>query len=43
VVEQGFAEIRQEFLVQLKKAIEGLLKAERDRRVEGLGREGKKV
>lgn len=43
VVEQAFAGIRQEFLVQLKKAMEGLLKAERDRRVEALRREGEKV
>jgi hypothetical protein len=33
IVEQGFEEVRQGFLEQLKKMIEGLLKAERDRRV----------
>jgi transposase-like protein len=43
VVEQGFEEIRQGFLEQLKKTIEGLLKAERDRRVAALRQQGEKV
>jgi transposase-like protein len=43
VVEQGFEEIRQSFLEQLKKTIEGLLRAERDRRVAALRQQGEKV
>jgi putative transposase len=43
VVEQGFEEIRQSFLEQLKQAIEGLLRAERDRRVAALRQRGEKV
>jgi transposase-like protein len=43
VVEQGFEEIRQGFLVQLKGSIEGLLRAERDRRVEALRQHGQKA
>lgn len=43
VVEQGFEEIRKAFLEQLKATIEGLLRAERDRRVAALRQEGKKV
>jgi hypothetical protein len=43
VVEQGFEEIRQGFLEQLKKTIEGLLEGERDRRVAVLGQQGQKV
>jgi putative transposase len=43
VVEQGFEEIRQGFLEQLKGTIEGLLEAERDRRVEALRQQGQKV
>ena len=43
VVEQGFAEIRQSFLEQLKKTVEGLLRAERDRRVAQLRQQGEKV
>ena len=43
VVEQGFAEIRQSFLERLKNTVEGLLEAERDRRVTALRQEGKKV
>ncbi len=42
VVEQGFEEIRQGFLEQLKKTIEGLLKAERDRRVAALRNRGRR-
>lgn len=33
VVEQGFGEIREEFLERLKRSVEGLLLTERDRRV----------
>jgi transposase-like protein len=43
VVEQGFEEIRQSFLQQLKKTVEGLLEAERDRRVGALREQGEKV
>jgi len=43
VVEQGFAEIRREFLGQLKRSVEGRLLAERDRRVAELRRQGEKV
>jgi len=43
VVEQGFEEIRQSFVAQLKAAIEGLLVAERDRRVAELRQRGEKV
>ena len=43
VVEQGFAEIRQEFLERLQRSIEGLLVAERDRRVAELRQQGEKV
>lgn len=43
VVEQGFEEIRQSFLEQLKKTVEGLLRAERDRRIAALRRQGEKV
>jgi putative transposase len=43
VVEQGFEEIRQGFLEQLKKSIDGLLEAERDRRVAALRQRGEKV
>jgi transposase-like protein len=43
VVEQGFAEIRERFLQQLKKTVEGLLCAERDRRVAALRQRGEKV
>ena len=43
VVEQGFEEIRQSFLEQLKKTIEGLLEAERDRRVGALRQQGEKA
>ncbi|TLM99321.1 hypothetical protein FDZ71_15970, partial [bacterium] len=43
VVEQGFAEIRDQFLGQLKRAIEGLPVAERDRRVAQLRQQGEKV
>jgi len=43
VVEQGFEEIRQSFLEQLKKTIEGLLRAERDRRAAELRQQGEKV
>jgi transposase-like protein len=43
LVEQGFEQIRQLFLGQLKKAIEGLLQAERDRRVVELQRQGQTV
>jgi putative transposase len=43
VVEQGFEQIRESFLQQLKRAVEGLLEAERDRRVEVLRQEGQKV
>lgn len=43
VVEQGFGEIRQGFLEQLKGTIEGLLVAERDRRIEELRQQGEKV
>jgi len=43
VVEQGFAEIREEFLERLKRTIEGLLVAERDRRVVELRQQGEKV
>lgn len=43
VVEQGFEQIREGFLQQLKRAMEGLLEAERDRRVEVLRQEGQKV
>jgi hypothetical protein len=43
VGEQGFAEIRQSFLAQLKKTIEGLLGAERDRRVAAWRQRGEKV
>lgn len=43
VVEQGFAEIREGFLEGLKRSIEGLLVAERDRRVAELRQRGEKV
>lgn len=43
VVEQGFAEIRQGFLEQLKGTIEGLLGAERDRRIAQFRQQGQKV
>ncbi len=43
VVEQGFEEIRQGFLEQLKGTIEGLLRAERDRRIAQLRQQGEKV
>jgi len=43
VVEQGFEEIRQEFLERLRRTIEGLLVAERDRRVAELRQQGEKV
>jgi putative transposase len=43
VVDQGFEEIRQSFLEQLKKTIEGLLRAERDRRIAVLRQRGEKV
>jgi transposase-like protein len=43
VVEQGFAEIRHSFLEQLKKTVEGLLVAERDRRVAERRQQGEKV
>ena len=43
VVEQGFEQIRQSFLEQLKKTIEGLLESERDRRVAALRQQGQKV
>jgi putative transposase len=43
VVEQGFAEIRQEFLARLQRSIEGLLRAERDRRVAERRQQGEKV
>ncbi len=43
VVEQGFEEIRQGFLEELKKAIEALLRAERDRHIAALRQEGKQV
>lgn len=43
VVEQGFEEIRQGFLEQLKATIEGLLRAERDRRIAALRQQGEKV
>ncbi|MBI1941430.1 MAG: transposase [Acidobacteria bacterium] len=43
VVEQGFAEIRQEFLGRFKRTIEGLLEAERDRRIVELRQQGEKV
>jgi putative transposase len=43
VVGQGFEQIRESFLHQLKRAIEGLLEAERDRRVEVLRQQGQKV
>jgi putative transposase len=43
VVEQGFAEIRDQFLGQLKRVVEGLLAAERDRRLAELQRQGEKV
>jgi len=43
VVGQGFAERREDFLEQLRKTIEGLLRAERDRRVAALRQQGEKV
>jgi putative transposase len=43
VVEQGFEEIRQEFLGRLRRSIEGLLEAERERRRVALRQQGKKV
>lgn len=43
VVEQGFAEIREGFLEQLKRTIEGLLRAERDGRIAQLRQQGEKV
>ena len=43
VVEQGFAEVRDQFLGQLKRAVEGLLEAERDRRIAELRAQGQKV
>jgi transposase-like protein len=43
VVEQGFAEIREQFLGQLKRVVEGLLVAERDRRIAEFQRRGEKV
>ena len=43
VVEQGFEQIRESFLEQLKRTVEGLLEAERDRRVEALRQQGEKV
>jgi len=43
VVEQGFEEMRQSFLGQLKATIEGLLRAERDRRVAELQQQGQKA
>jgi transposase-like protein len=43
VVEQGFEEIRQSFLEQLKKTIEGLLRAERDGRIAALRQQGQQV
>jgi transposase-like protein len=43
VVEQGFAEIRQEFLGRFKGTVEGLLEAERDRRIVELRQQGEKV
>jgi transposase-like protein len=43
VVEQGFGEIREEFLERLKRSIEGLLLAERDRRVKERQQQGEKV
>jgi putative transposase len=43
VVEQGFAEIEAQFLGQLKRVVEGLLVAERDRRIAELQRQGQKV
>lgn len=43
VVERGFEEIRQSFLEQLKQTVEGLLVAERERRVAELRQQGEKV
>lgn len=43
VVQQGFDQIRSQVLAQLKATIEGLLGAERDKRVEELRRNGRKV
>ena len=43
VVEQGFREIRKEFLERLKGRIEGLLAAERNRRGAELRQQGEKV
>ena len=43
VVERGFEEIRQGFLEQLKKAMEGLLEGEEDRRVAAFRQRGRKV
>jgi len=43
VVEQGFGEIRKEFLERLMRGIEGLLEAERDRRAAELQQQGQKV
>ena len=43
VVQQGFEQVRGQFLEQLQKTIEGLLVAERDRRVTQLCRQGQKV
>ena len=43
VVEQGLAESRGPFLGQLKRVLEGLLVAERDRRIAEFQRQGQKV
>jgi hypothetical protein len=43
VVEQGVAEIRTQFLGLLKRVVEGLLVAERERRLGEFRRQGQKV
>jgi hypothetical protein len=43
VIEQGWKQLQGSFLEQLKKTIEGLLTAERDRRVAECRERGEKI